>query len=245
MKKIVTVLLCFCSLSASAETLDPLKCDFSGINSPLITVKIENDDLTGAELKVPSDYLMSRARDGEVRDALFLRVWKDSFLPYKTSEPLSDEQVKKRYEKRADAVNILISSLKDLDTIAQLSLRFDYPEAGNINEKRSQPVSGPLVTLKNGMSGYLTEDGLLQQSKMAIPRFTELLLGEKNGEITDVFHCKQIGDAPSAGCTQFFEFGAYDVDISYRRNDLPQWRELRAKTEQLLRCLTTKNPTDK
>lgn len=245
MKKIITVFLCLCTLSANAETLDRLKCDFSGIDSPMITVKIENDDLTGAELEVPRDYFMLRSADGEVREAMGMRVWKDSFLPYTKQDALSDDQSKKRSEGRAEDVLILISSLKDLDTIAQLGMRFDYPEAGNINEKRSQPVSGPLITLKNGMSGYRTGDDLLQQEKLAMPRFHELLLGENNGEIADVFHCDQIGDVPSPGCQQIFEYGAYDVKISYRRNDLPRWRELRRKTEQLLACLTIKKPTNK
>jgi hypothetical protein len=230
------------SNSALAEKGDPLKCDFSGNDSQMITVKLENVDLTGAELRVPRAYLTLPATDGGTREALGLRVWRDSFLPYTTADSISEDQGKKLSEGRADGMSILLSSLKDLDSIAKLHIWSSYPRAGDVNENRRQPVSGPLVALKNGISGYLTKDGLLQQEKLATPRFNELLLAVENSEITDVFQCSQIGDVPSPGCSQIFEYGAYDVEISYYRDDLPRWRELKQKTVQLLDCLTTKVP---
>jgi hypothetical protein len=231
-----------CANSAQAENNDPLKCDFSGVNSPMITVKIENSDLTGAELKMPRDYLMSMAIDGATRDALLLQVWKDSFLPYTMRDAMSEDQSKKFSEGRADNLLILISSLKDLDSIAKLNLQFGYPAAGDVNENRRQPVSGPLLGLKNGLFGYRNQDGLLLQEKLPFPRSYELLIGAENEQITDIFQCDQIGNGPFPGCNQIFEYGAYDIQISYRRNDLPKWREFKEKTEKLLACLTAKQP---
>jgi hypothetical protein len=242
---LILAIIFLCANSAQAETSDPLKCDFSGIGSPMITVKIENADLTGAELKIPRDYLMSRAIDGATRDALLLQVWKESFLPYAVRDARSADQAKKLAEGRADNMTILISALKDLDSIATLHLQFGYPAAGDANEKALQPVSGRLVTLENGFSGYRDQNGLLEQEGLPIQRLPELLVGYEKQEITDIFQCDLIGDVPFPFCTHIFESGAYNVQISYRRNDLPKWREFKEKAEQLLACLTTKQPKER
>ena len=239
------LLFCLGISTAWAASGDPLKCDFSVIEGPMVTEKIENSDLTDAELKIPRDYLMSRAIDGATRDALLLQVWKDSFLPYTMSDAHSADQGKKFKEGRADNLLVLISALKSLDEIAKLKLQLQYPLEGDVNENRKQPVSGPLIRLNNGITGYRDDNGLIEQEKLPTPRAVEPIFGVKNGEITDVFQCSQIGDAPFATCNQIFEVGVYDVKISYYRNDLPKWQELKQKTEKLLACLTTKQPKER
>jgi hypothetical protein len=219
--------------SALTYAADPLKCDFSGIPGARITVKLESRDLTGGVLSLPAPYLMSRARDGEVRETLLLSVWRETMLPYTRADLNSDDQRQKYKIGKGEDLTILISPLTDLETIVQRTIRSNY----ELDTSNSQSKAAASKTTRS--------DGLVAQSNRPIPRFDELLFSRDETAVKDVFQCSQLGDVPTPGCTHIFEVGAYDVKISYRRELLDNWRTYKQSVAQLLECFTTDKPRDK
>jgi hypothetical protein len=219
--------------SAPTHAADPLKCDFSGIPGPLITVKLESRDLTGGVLLIPAPYLMSRAREGEIRETLLLSVWRETMLPYTRADLNSEDQRQKYKIGKGEDLTILISPLTDLETIVQRTIRSNY----DLDTSNSKSKATASKTTRS--------DGLIAQSNRPIPRFDELLFSRDETAVKDVFQCSQLGDVPTPGCTHIFEVGAYDVKISYRRELLDNWRTYKQRVAQLLECFTTEKPKDK
>ena len=196
-------------------------------------MKIENGDIAGAELNVPRDYIMSGGfRSGTTRETLLLRVWKDSFLPYTRVDARSKEQRLRFASGIKDDLVILVGSFKHFDTIARMDLSGgNYP----------LPFNSPDADLK----GVLLPNGLYGQKIKPIPHFSDVYLSRDGERITDIISCDQNGDVPLPGCGHIFEAGPYDLQISYRLNELSHWKMLRDQTAALIGCFTTKMPTQK
>jgi hypothetical protein len=216
--------------SALARAADPLKCDFSGIPGPRITVKLESRDLTGAVLSIPAPYLMSRARDGEVRETLLLSVWRETMLPYTREDLNSDDQRRKYKIGKGEDLTILISPLTDLETIAQR----------HIATAQGLKLNGPAMQLR----GRLLENTLIAQESKPKPRQDDIFFSMAGDKVRDVISCDQLGDVPTPGCSHVFEVGAYDVKTSYRRELLDNWKSYKAKVSKLLDCLSVIHPQD-
>ena len=225
-------LLLMASATRAAET-GPLHCNFSAAVAPMVNVKIDNGDISGAELRLPRNYIMSGGfRGDEVRETLLLRVWRDSFLPYTRKDANSKEQRLRFSSGLKDDLVILIGSFKYFDEIARMEL-----SAGNYDLPwNSSDADMKGVPLANGLNG---------QKIGPRPHWNDIFLARDREKITDIISCKQFGDVPSPGCSHIFESGPYDLQIDYRRSDLDNWKMLRTKAATLVQCFTTKMPTQK
>ena len=203
-------------------------CDFTGLDSPILDIGISNRDMTGARLRIPLAYIVSRpVYDGIERDGIFLTFDGYSLAPWPTKKT-SKPPLRGRPPNK---ILLVISHLKPIEVIAKLSLyRPNY----------ENPFGSDEVDLE----GVSLDNGLFGQRIRAKPRFSDVFLGRQGDAITDVIRCDQPGDVPYPGCTHLFEVGAYDLTISYARTELDRWRTLRGNISSFIRCLTIVTPQE-
>jgi hypothetical protein len=192
-----------------------------------VVVRLENEDVTGAVLEVPRGYVASPDfREGQVRDALILSIWKQSFAPYTQADIRREEQRQKVREGQSDRMTILIHSALPLDIVAKRSVMVGY----------GLPADGPIPD----MEGVPLGNGLFAQRPST--RIGDVFFAKDDGRMTDIIWCSRPSEVPSPGCTHLFEAGPYDVKASYYRYELPKWQTYKGQIESLLMCLTIHLP---
>jgi hypothetical protein len=211
----------------------PRTCDFSGEASRDVTTRINNLDIRGAELEFPEDYVFSRPfADGKERDGLLLRANVYDFSSYSHADSYLESGRSKISSGIRDYLQILIGSFVPMAVIWQRTLANKHKVFG-YDEADAKPLR-----VKNAGHGLLAPSGYLADGFLK----DDIFFQRDDAGVTDIIVCSEMGRVPNPSCRHTFEAGAYDVKITYGRNELPRWQELRDGTEALLQCFTTKTP---
>lgn len=229
-----TLLAVFIFVSIDANASSPPKCDFSNEKSPLVITRITNLDIQGAELAFPQDYLFSQHfRNNSERGALLLRADTKDFSSYPRAKGYLPNGRSKISAGVRDYMQILITSYIPLPQILNNTLANKYKEF-RYTDGPVPPISSESVRFGLSSAHGYTSEGYLKDDVFFVGNDTD---------ITDVILCSTERQVPLPSCSHIFEVDAYDVKISYSREELPRWKELRRGVAKLLRCFTTKEPT--
>ena len=63
-----------------------------------------------------------------------------------------------------------------------------------------------------------------------------------DGVLTAVLSCNALGSVPYPGCQHWFRATGMDVELSYRRTELPNWQALQEDVTAFAECLTRPAP---
>jgi hypothetical protein len=234
MNRAILYFLVFLPLSLLAEeaTYAAVRrtCDPFHIDGPTVTVRLQSTFITGAELKIPRDYVDSPGfKDGGVREALLLSVWRETFLPYKRQDEISREQRKRYRAGYRDRMVILVANGNPLNLVAKYAVTSEY----------GIPVASP----DGDLEGILLPNGLYGQRMKATPGWSDVYLGRDGDHVTDVIRCRQRGDVPRPSCMHVFEAGPFDLTIRYPLEALDSWKSYRDRAAAMVLCFTTRMPT--
>lgn len=173
-----------------------------------------------ATLTFPWSYLVPLGfKDGAERDAVVFRVHSKTFGPLggdKVRQPLGGDGSSNM---AVIVVHVIHSSKRSsvLEDFAKLQLMTH--EAGE-SVLRPSPVTGLLQP--SPPSGYRSE--LFMSNAPALP--------------SDVISCHKIGSGPFPQCTHLMTVDELLVNVNYPRTQLVEWREMRRKTLQLMKCFS-------
>lgn len=170
--------------NARLESIIESSCAGWKAHGGAVTVRLENEDISGAILEVPRAYIMSPGfHEASVRSTLILSVWKQNFAPYTYDDTRREAQRDKVRNGRSDQMTILIDPALPLDTIARRSVTGGY----------GLPYDSP----KADLEGIRLGNGLFGQRIAPLPRRSEVFFGKSDGRITDIIRCRRWGDVPS------------------------------------------------
>ncbi len=72
---------------------------------------------------------------------------------------------------------------------------------------------------------------------------TNTFIAQSNdGVLAAVLSCNALGSFPFPGCQHWFRAAGMDVELSYRRTELPNWKALQEDVTTFLICATRKHP---
>jgi hypothetical protein len=214
-------------------TGNPLLCDFANVGGRMVTARISNADIDGAVLRVPEDYVRSIAFvDGGERGTLLMKVYPYSFMPYTRADAMLPDGRSKISQGIHDSMSILIGSYWPMPILAARTMAIHYD-----------------VDIRNlaaaDLEGVKQSNGLYRPRHKHRYRWDDVFLGKTDGRITDVIACSRLeGGIKSPGCGHIFEAGRFDVDLSYPRSRLDDWRALRDRTDKFLNCITVVQPVE-
>lgn len=178
----------------------------------------------GYELwSVPPRYLFSPigsiAYEGEKRETVILRFWKNTLEPFTSSDELEEKRTRpvggdQQYD------FILLSARPTVERVARAILWLSYVGG------RDAPLVG--VTLPNG----------LDTPTLPLPKVPkeELYWHTIDGEVADVIECDIEGTVPSPHCRHYFTASQQVAEFSYRLTDLEEWQSLSAEMTDFLQC---------
>lgn len=200
----------------------PLGCDFSGIDSPIITGVMPRVREQSVKLQVPRAYLVGR---GQIADGSFgadgtvlMQMKADQFDPYPDSEQhLTQESA------RQQLLTVLIWQFGQLADVAQKRAEFN-----------AAVKPGTAFNEVPQANGLLKFEYVPRQNK-------EIYVAREAGQITDVVECRvNTGsglDAPSPNCEHMTSASSLDVSISYYKTRLDDWKAIKERTSKFLACM--------
>lgn len=171
--------------------------------------------------RVPIDYIEDRKMypNGGELTAKGFRVGMEHF------EPVSRFESHIRNKAGIwDWMSFLVQSLLPLEELALISAHLSS------GERRDSIDNYELILNDFGMKRL--------DYKVRIRSFETYIIENPVGQISDVFKCSPIGSVPFPICIHHFEYNDITVKVSYRRTELSEWRDTRAKLEQFLSCAT-------
>ncbi|TAU35282.1 hypothetical protein ELH27_36735 [Rhizobium leguminosarum] len=205
-----------------AKGSGPLGCDFSGIDSPIITGVMPRVGEPSVKLQVPKAYLPGPfyPKDGTLAGdgTLLLMMKADGFDPYPVREQrLTEEKARQQW------LMALIWQFGPLEGIAQSRAEFDAgAKPGTKFEE---------VPQANGLIKY---EFLPRQNK-------QVYIARDSAKITDVVECDvNTGsglDVSSPGCKHMTSASGLDVSISYYRTRLDDWGTIKERMSKFLACM--------
>jgi hypothetical protein len=205
-------------------------CDFIDRTSAEVTTRLENDFITGGELKMPRAYVKSWAfKDGGTRDALMLSVWRATFLPYTREDETSEKQRERFRAGFRDQLRIIVGGGNPQDLVAQYAVRSEY----------GLPVNRP----GGDLQGVLLPNGLYGQRMEAPVRSSNVYLARKGDHVTDIIRCRRWGDVPHPSCNHRTEVGTFHVEMTYPLSDLDKWEVYAERVAKLVTCFTSRMPS--
>lgn len=207
------------------EGSGPLGCDFSGVDSPIITGVLSRVNEPGVRLQVPRAYLVGRGHiaDGTLGSdgTVLMQMKADQFAPYPDNEQHLNQE-----SARQQLLTVLIWQFGKLADIAQKRAEF--------NAAAEPGTSFREVPQANGLLKY---DYVPRQNK-------EIYVAREAGRITDVVECRaNTGsglDVPSPNCEHMTSASGLDVSITYFKTRLNDWKTLKGRVSNFLTCMTTK-----
>jgi len=192
-------------------------------------------DLEGREvdLRVPKQFMEDPwdRKDGFADTAQLFRVEIGTFLPVSRSE------TGKRNKKDIwNWMTFLIGDKLPLEDIAVLSAEsFSSVQNGN----RARDLRGYVL-----LSGPFGLSEIRSDAKQPTPFFrtNTYLAHDADGALIAVLSCSAEGSVLSPGCQHWFRSAGMDVELNYRRTELPNWQALQEDVAKFLTCVTATVP---
>ncbi len=196
----------------------PLWADQSG---PILRVELGiSPDIAAQDvtLNIPETYIIprdvDRYRSGKLDGAALLFARLPDFAPQ--TPAIQTDPLAPGADQRA---RILVTTFVDMDDILHSSITtWGRPAAGQ---------EFPLRDMGQGLS------------EVDFPTYTtpsyEVFFAPQQGPVSDVILCDNRPE--NASCQHKFKAGAVDLELSYRRTNLPQWQQIKTAAQQLVGCL--------
>jgi hypothetical protein len=209
------------------DDLDPCFAftdDASYVNHTIV-MQLEHREV---KMRVPIDYFEDRwdRKDGFRDTAQLFRVEIGSFLP--VTRPQTAERNKKGIR---NWFTFLVSDYIPMDKLAPLQAELSI---------RGGDYDRPLADYER-MPGPFGLQEIRSPSVQSKHKFDKniYLDFDVNGKLTTVLNCRAPGTVLVPGCDQFFEAAGLDVEMSFRRTELVNWKRLQTDVTRFLTCATS------
>nr|WP_298097899.1 hypothetical protein [uncultured Shinella sp.] len=200
----------------------PLGCDFSAVDSPILTGTLRQVDRPDTKIQLPRTYLPGPfyPKDGQIGadGTLLMHMQVERFTPY----PIQDMRGKIA-KGEDDWIMLLITQIKPLEWIAQFTAEFNSGK-----EKGTRFTEIPQA------------NGLLKLDYAPLTLQKDTYVARENSHVTDVIACFVNNDPQTKlypNCQHMTSASGIDIEIVYPMRELKNWKVLRERTRKFIACM--------